>query len=59
MTGAVGMNKQSSLFQEISIETIRNIFVNTLQEEIIWDASLLDGGMFNTTYLVEYSPFHK
>ena len=52
------MNKQSSLFQEISIETIRNIFVNTLQEEI-WDASLLDGGMFNTTYLVEYSPFHK
>ncbi len=53
------MNKQSSLFQEISIETIRNIFVNTLQEEIIWDASLLDGGMFNTTYLVEYSPFHK
>lgn len=43
------MNKQSSLFRENSIETIRNIFVNTLQEEIIWDASLLDGGMFNTT----------
>lgn len=53
------MNKQSSLFQEIPIEIIRDIFVNTLQEEIIWETALLEGGMFNTTYIVEYSSFHK
>ena len=53
------MNKQSNLFQEIPIEMIRNIFVNTLQEEIIWETALLDGGMFNTTYIVEYGSFHK
>lgn len=53
------MNRQSSLFQEISIETIRDIFAYTLQETIIWETELLDGGMFNTTYMVEYSSFRK
>ena len=53
------MNRQSSLFQEIPIEIIRDIFVNALQEEIIWEAILLDGGLFNTTYIVEYGSFHK
>ena len=53
------MNTQSSLFQEIPIEIIRDIFANTLQEEIIWETALLDGGMFNTTYIVEYGSFHK
>lgn len=53
------MNKQSNLFQEISTEIIRDIFVNTLQEEIIWETALLDGGLFNTTYIVEYSSSHK
>ena len=53
------MNKQSSLFQEVPIEAIRDIFAAALQEEIIWEAALLDGGLFNTTYVVEYGPFHK
>ena len=53
------MNTQSGLFQEISIEIIRDIFVHALHEEIIWEAVLLDGGLFNTTYLVEYGSFHK
>ncbi len=53
------MNKQSSLFQEISAETIREIFVRTLQEEIVWEAALLEGGLFNTTYIVEYGSQHK
>ncbi len=51
------MNTQSGLFQEISIEIIRDIFVHTLQEEIIWEAVLLDGGLFNTTYLVDLVRF--
>lgn len=53
------MNYQSNLFQEVSIETIKDIFVNTLNEKTIWKASLLDGGMFNTTYIVEYGSFRK
>ncbi len=53
------MNTQSGLFQEISIEIIRDIFVHALHEEIIWEAVLLVGGLFNTTYLVEYGSFHK
>jgi len=53
------MNRQSNLFQEISIEAIRDIFVGALGEKTIWAASLLGGGMFNTTYLVEYGALHK
>ncbi len=34
------MNKQSSLFLEVSIERIQDIFIHTLQEEIIWEAAL-------------------
>ncbi len=53
------MNNQSNLFQEISIDIIKKIFENALQETIIWEAKLLDGGMFNTTYCVEYGIAHK
>lgn len=53
------MNTQSSLYQEISVEKIREIFAYALGETQIWEAELLDGGMFNTTYLVEYSASHK
>lgn len=53
------MNKQSNLFREISAGTIRDIFINALQEDIIWETALLDGGLFNTTYLVEYGLSHQ
>lgn len=53
------MNRQSNLFQEVSPKTIENIFSHALQERKIWNAKLLDGGLFNTTYLVEYGVDHK
>lgn len=53
------MNFQSSLFQEVSIDTIRDIFEQALGEKKIWKAELLDGGMFNTTYFVEYGDSRK
>jgi fructosamine-3-kinase len=53
------MNYQSSLFQEVSAETIRDIFNSALLEKEIWETRLLDGGLFNTTYMVEYGPAHK
>lgn len=53
------MNRQSSLFQEVSRNTIRDIFEHELQESKIWEARLLDGGMFNTTYYVEYGDAHR
>ncbi len=53
------MNQRSSLFQEIPTEKIKEIFAYTLQEDLIWEASLLDGGLFNTTYRVEYGLFHQ
>ena len=53
------MNVQSSLFKEVAIDTIKKIFQNLLQEDQVWEAQLLDGGMFNTTYLVVYGSKHK
>lgn len=53
------MNRESNLFQEVSVETIRNLFEHTLHENTIWETRLLDGGMFNTTYYVEYGAAHK
>lgn len=53
------VNDQSNLFREVSAETIRSIFIHALHETIIWEASLLDGGMFHTTYVVEYGTSHK
>lgn len=53
------MNRQSNLFQEVSPEIIQNIFDHVLQEKKIWHANLMDGGMFNTTYLVEYGNEHR
>ena len=53
------MNVQSSLFKEVAIDTIKKIFQNLLQEDQVWEAQLLDGGMFNTTYLVVYGSKHE
>lgn len=53
------MNRQSNLYREIPDGIIRKIFAHTLQEETVWETALLDGGMFNTTYLVEYGPHHS
>lgn len=53
------MNRQSNLFQEVSPKTIESFFSHALQERKIWNARLLDGGLFNTTYLVEYGVDHK
>ena len=53
------MNNQSSLFQEVPIEVISSVFQNTMHENAIWEANLMDGGMFNTTYLIEYGEEHK
>lgn len=53
------MNVQSSLFQTVSIEVIGDIFHHALQESNVWEAKLLEGGLFNTTYLVAYGAAHK
>lgn len=53
------MNTNSNLFQEISEDMINKIFANKLKESVIWKTGLLDGGMFNTTYYVEYGSEHK
>lgn len=53
------MNTQSNLYQEIPAEAIHDIFASALREDIIWGAQLMDGGLFNTTYLVEYGSSHK
>lgn len=53
------MNYRSHLFQEVSFETIQTIFQKTLGTKVLWRAELLDGGLFNTTYFVEYGPEHK
>lgn len=42
------------LFQEASTEELRRIFRSSLGEERVWTASLLEGGLFNTTYHVVY-----
>ena len=39
------MNIQSNLFREVTIDTIKKIFQSLLQEEVVWEAQLLDGGM--------------
>lgn len=42
------------LFQEISPEDVKKIFIRSLGESQIWSAGLMDGGLFNTTYHVTY-----
>ena len=48
------LNNGSWLFREETLETIRTLFQRTLGEATVWEAQLLDGGLFNTTYLVTY-----
>jgi len=47
------MNKKSFLFQEASYEEIRNIMIGALDYAGTFEYKLLNGGLFNTTYLVE------
>lgn len=51
------MNFSSHLFREVDFDTISSIFSEPFGQ--VWQAQLLDGGMFNTTYLVEYGPRHQ
>lgn len=53
------MNKQSNLFEEVSVEKIREIFRSCLKEQQIQTAQLMSGGLFNTTYYVEYGAAYK
>lgn len=46
------MNKQSNLYQEITLEQIQLLFEKTMQVTQPIEASLLSGGLFNTTYRV-------
>ena len=48
------LNNGSWLFREETQETIETLFQRTLGEAPVWEAQLLDGGLFNTTYLVTY-----
>lgn len=48
------MNFQSSIFKEATSDEISRIFLHSLQENHVVKATLLDGGMFNTTYHVVY-----
>lgn len=46
------MNKQSNLYEEITIEQIQLLFEKTMKVTDSIQADLLSGGMFNTTYHV-------
>lgn len=46
------MNKQSNLYEEITLEQIQLLFEKTMQITTPIEASLLSGGLFNTTYHV-------
>lgn len=47
------MNKESFLFQEVSNEDIQKIMAEALGYAGSFECRLLNGGLFNTTYLVE------
>ncbi len=47
------MNKESFLFKEVNREGIRKILTSALGYAGTFEYRLLDGGLFNTTYLVE------
>lgn len=53
------MNLSSSLFREESVETIRELFSESLGETVIHNLHLLNGGMFNTTYYAAYGTGKK
>ena len=48
------VNSGSWLFREEPLEVIKTIFRRALGAETVREARLLDGGLFNTTYLVTY-----
>lgn len=48
------MGQTFRLFREVSAEDIKKIFIRSLGESPVWPASLMDGGLFNTTYHVTY-----
>ena len=48
------VNSGSWLFREEALEVIKAIFRRALGAETVREARLLDGGLFNTTYLVTY-----
>ena len=48
------VNSGSWLFREEPLEVIKAIFRRALGAETVREARLLDGGLFNTTYLVTY-----
>ena len=50
------VNRASRLFREISREEISALFQAALGEGEIRTSRLLQGGLFNTTYYVEYGP---
>ena len=53
------MGQTFRLFQEVTTENIKKIFIRSLGESQIWSASLMDGGLFNTTYHVTYGAERK
>lgn len=46
------MNKQSNLYEEITLEQIQLLFEKTMKITDCMEVSLLSGGLFNTTYHV-------
>ena len=50
------VNSGSWLFREEPLEVIKAIFRRALGAETVREARLLDGGLFNTTYLVTNGP---
>ena len=53
------MDQPFRLFREVSAEDIKKIFIRSLGESQLWSASLMDGGLFNTTYHVTYGAERK
>lgn len=47
------------LFQEISLRDINRIFQKALDTDLIQEARLLEGGLFNTSYYVSYGPHRQ
>lgn len=53
------MNDKSNLFKILNKSELKRVLEKSLSREDKFNAKLLDGGLFNTTYLVEYASGDK
>lgn len=48
------MNTESSLYRELTEDELKAVIQTSLHTDLVMEATLLDGGMFNTTYKICY-----